>query len=79
MKSSSTKDVLGIGIITYRRWIEYHFTPKMNRKIIGIDHVRPISLFDKSDIGELRMILIEKNTQLILRRVHQISGLRWMN
>ena len=29
-KSSSTKDILGIDIDTYRKWIEFQMTPEMN-------------------------------------------------
>ena len=29
-KPSSTKDILGIDIETYRKWIEHQMTPEMN-------------------------------------------------
>ena len=41
-KFSSTKDVLGIVIVTYREWIEFRITPEMNWRNIDMDHVRPI-------------------------------------
>ena len=30
VKSSSAKDISGIGNDTYRKWIEWQFTPEMN-------------------------------------------------
>ena len=48
LKSSSIKDILGIDIDSYRKWIEIQMTPNMNWKNIDIDHVRAISLFDIS-------------------------------
>ena len=38
-KSSSTLDILGIDIETYKKWIEFQFTPEMNWSNIEIDHV----------------------------------------
>ena len=54
LKSSSTKDILGIDVDTYRRWIEGQFTPEMNWSNFGIDHVKPICLFDISNNSEIR-------------------------
>ena len=34
MKQSSSRDILGIDIETYRKWIEYQMTPEMNWSII---------------------------------------------
>ena len=41
-KSSSTKDILGIDIDTYKKWLEFQFTPGMNWNNIEIDHVKAI-------------------------------------
>ena len=41
-KSSSTRDVLGIDIDLYRKWIEYQMTPEKNWSNIEIDHVKSI-------------------------------------
>ena len=40
-KQSSTKENSGIGIDTYKKWIEYQMTPEMKWKKIEIDHVKP--------------------------------------
>ena len=53
LKSSSSIDIIGRGIEIYRKWIEFQMTPNMNRKIIEIDHVKPISSFDVSKGEEL--------------------------
>ena len=64
LKSSSTKDILGIDVDTYRKWIEYQFTPE-------IDHVKAICLFDVSKDEELREAFIWKNTQPLLKEVQR--------
>ena len=46
LKSSSTKEILGIDIDTYRKWIERQTTPEMNWSNIEIDHVKPVCMFD---------------------------------
>ena len=66
-KLSSTKDILGIDIDTYRRWIGYQYTPGKNWKNIEIDHVRPISSFDVFNDEELNETFNWKNTQLLLK------------
>ena len=63
MKSSSTREILGIDIETYRRWIEWQMTPEMNWFNIQIDHVKPICLFDVSNDEELKEAFNWKNTQ----------------
>ena len=70
-KQSSTKDILGIDIETYRKWIEYQMTPKMNWNNIEIDHVKAICLFDVSKDKELREAFNWKNTQPLLKHDHQ--------
>ena len=39
---SSSRDVLGIVVDTYRKWIEFQFTPEMNWYKIEKAHVKPI-------------------------------------
>ena len=41
-KSSSTNDILGIDIDTYKKWYEFQFTTEMNWNNIEIDHVKAI-------------------------------------
>ena len=62
-KSSSTRDILGIDIETYKRWIEWQMTPEMNWSNIEIDHVKAISLLDVSKDEELGEAFDWKNTQ----------------
>ena len=54
VKSSSTKDLLGIVIELCRMWIEYQMSPEMNWNHILFDHVKPISSFDVSKDEESR-------------------------
>ena len=47
-KQSSSRDILGIDIDLYRKWIDIQFTPEMTWDNIEIDHVQPIYMFDVS-------------------------------
>ena len=74
-KSSSSKEILGIDIETYRKWIEWQMTPEMNWTNIEIDHVKPVvCLFDVSDDKELKLAFNWKNTQPLLKHDHQLKG-----
>ena len=76
-KSSPTKDVLGIDIDLYRKWIEWQKTSDMTWDTIEIDHVKPICLFDVSKDEELREAFNWKNTQPLLKEVHQKKGIKF--
>ena len=69
-KSSSTLDILGIYVETYRKRIEWQFTPEMNWRNIEIDHVKPICLFDVFKDEELKEAFSWKNTQPLLKEIH---------
>ena len=75
-KSSSTKDILGIDIDTYLKWIENQMTPEMNWRNIDIDHVKSISPFDVSNNEGLRETFKWKNTQPLLKQVPQQKGIK---
>ena len=74
VKSSSTKDILGIDIDTYKKLLEFQFTPEMNWSNTEVDHVKPICLFDVSRDEELREAFNWKNTQPLLKHDHQRKG-----
>ena len=76
-KSSSTRDILGIDIDLYRKWIEYQMTPEMNWNNIEIDHVKAICLFDVSKDEEIREAFNWKNTQPLLIHDHQKKGTKF--
>ena len=76
-KQSSTKDILGVDIDTYRNWIEWQMTPEMKWSNIEIDHVKPICLFDISKDEELKEAFNWKNTQPLLKEVHQQKGIKF--
>ena len=44
-KQSSTRDILGIDIETYGRWIEWQMAPEMRWSNIELEHVKPICMF----------------------------------
>ena len=76
-KQSSTKEILGIDIDTYRKWIEFKFTPEMNWSNIEIDHVKPICLFDVSNDEQLKEAFSWKNTQPLLKHDHHQKGTKF--
>ena len=77
-KSSSTKEILGIDIDLYRKWIEFQFTPEMNWSYVEIDHVKPICLFDVSKEEELKEAFSWKKTQPLLKHDHQQKGIKFV-
>ena len=76
-KSSSTRDILGMDIDLYRKWIEFQFTPEMNWSNIEIDHVKPICMFDVTKDEELKEAFNWKNTQPLLKQDHQQKGVKF--
>ena len=76
-KSSSTRKKLGIDIDTYRKWIEWQMTPEMNWSNKELDHVKAISIFDVSKDEELREVFNRRNTQPLLKEVHQQKGIKF--
>ena len=77
LKSSSTKEILGIDIDLYRKWLEFQFTPEMNWSNIQVDHVKPICMFDVSKNEELKEAFNWKNTQPLLKEVHAQKGIKF--
>ena len=76
-KQSSTKEVLGIDIETYKKWIEYQMTPEMNWQNIEIVHVKAICLFDVSDEEQLKEAFSWKNTRPLLKQDHRQKGIKF--
>ena len=77
-KSSSTIDILGTDINTYKRWIEWQMTPEMHWTKNEIDHVKPICMFDVSNDEELKEAFSWKNTQPLLKLDHQQKGTKFI-
>ena len=78
LKSSSTREILGIDIDLYKKWIEFQMTPEMNWSNIEIDHVKPICLFDISDDEQLKEAFNWKNTQPLLKQDHLQNGTKFI-
>ena len=76
-KSSSTRDILGIDIDLYRKWIEFQFTPEMNWSNIEVDHIKPICMFDVSHDEQLKEAFSWKNTQPLLKHDHRQKGTKF--
>ena len=76
-KSSSTLDILGIDVETYRKRIVWQFTPEMNCRNIEIDHVKPICLFDVTRHEELKESFSWKNTQPLLKEIHKQKVIKY--
>ena len=77
LKSSTTREISGTDIDLYRKWLEFQFTPEMNWGNIEIDHVKPICLFDVSDDEQLKEAFSWKNTQPLLKKDHQLKGIKF--
>ena len=78
-KQSSTKEILGIDIDFYKKWVEWQMTPEMNWQNIEIDHVKAICLFDISNDEDLRLAFNSKNTQPLLKQDHQQKAINFNN
>ena len=76
-KQLSTKEILGIDIETYKKWIKWQMTPDMTLDNIEIDHVRPISSFDISDDEKLKEAFNWRNRQPLLKEIHQKKGIKY--
>ena len=76
-KSPTSKEILGIDIETFKKWIEYQMTPEMNWSNIHIDHVRSISSFDVSNEDELFKAFNWKNTQPLLKEDNLRKGSKY--
>ena len=76
-KSSSTNDIPGIDINTYKKWLEVQFTPEMNWNNIENDHNKPICMFNISNDEDLREAFSWKNTQPLLKHDHQRKGTKF--
>ena len=77
MESSSTREFLGIDIETYRKWIEYQFTPEMILSNIELNHVKPFCMFDVPKDEELKEAFNWRNTQPLLKQGHQLEGTKF--
>ena len=67
-KSFHTKEILGIDIENYKKWLLFQMTPEMNFNNIHLDHVKPISSFDISNDNELLEAFNWRNTQPLLKQ-----------
>ena len=76
-KQSSTKEVLGIDVDLYKKWIKFQFTPEMNWTNIEIDHVKPICMFDVTKDEELKEAFSWKNTQPLFKENHRQKGVKF--
>ena len=76
-KSISTKEILGIDIDSYKKWIEFQFIPEVNWSNFEIDHVKAICMFDVSKDEELKEAFNWKNNQPLLKHNHQRKGVKF--
>ena len=73
-KSSSTREISGIDVDSYRKWIEHQFKPELNWSNIEIDHVKSICMFDVSKDEELKEAFSWKNTQPLSKPIYHQKG-----
>ena len=77
VKPSSTKDILGIDIDTYKKWIEIQMPPEMTWLNIEIVQVKTTCMFDVSDAEQLKEAFCWKNTQTSLKQDQQHKGTKY--
>ena len=75
-KQSTSRNILVLDNNTYRRLIEYQFTPEMIWSNEEKDQVKPICLFDVSKDEELGEAFHCKNTQPKLKEAPSQKGNR---
>jgi hypothetical protein len=70
-KTSRTTELLGCSIEDFKQHLEKHFKPEMNwdnyGKIWEIDHIKPCSSFDLSDIEQQKQCFHYSNTQPLFK------------
>ena len=76
-KPSSTREILGIDIDLYKKWIESQMTPELNWSNIEIDHVKTICFFVVSDDEQLKEAFNWRNTQPLLKKDHLQKGIKF--
>ena len=74
LKSSSTKEILGIDVDAYRKRIEWQFTREMNWSETEIDHVKSICLFDVFKDEEVKEAFSWNYTQPLLKQDQRHKG-----
>ena len=74
LKTSSSRDLLGIDTDLYRKWIECQMNPLMNWSNTEIEHVKLFCKFDVFKDEELREAFTWINTQPLLKHDHQQKG-----
>ena len=65
-KSSSTLDILGLVIETYKKRIEFQMTPNMTWDNIEIDHVKAICMFNVTKDEELKEVFNWKKHSAVI-------------
>ena len=69
-EQSTSRDVVGIDIVTWRRWFEYQPTPEKNWSKIELDHAEPVTAFDTYKDNGLRKPNNWRNIQPPLKEDH---------
>ena len=77
IKQSSSINILGIDVDTYRKWIEFQMTPEMNWSNIEVDHIKPICMFDVSNDELLKEAFSWKNTRPLLKQDNRQKGIKF--
>ena len=67
-KNDTTEALLGVNYSEFKNYIEYLMTPDMKWNNIELDHVRPLSSIDLSDIEQLKEAGHYSNIQPMLSK-----------
>ena len=72
-KTLSTKEILGIDIDLYKKWIKWQITQEIKRSITEIDHVKAICMFEVSNDEQLK----EAKHSTTFKKDHQQKGIKY--
>ena len=75
-KNDTTEALLGISYSEFTNYVEFLMSDDMNWGNIELDHVRPLSSFDLSDIEQLKEAAHYSNIQPLLAKDNRLKSNR---
>lgn len=82
-KTNRTVELLGCSLDIFKSHLESHFKPEMNWDNYGeiweVDHIKPCSLFDLTDIEQQKLCFHYSNTQPLFKTTEIAESLGYKN
>ena len=76
-RSSKTEELLGISFQEFKEYIEFSMTPEISWKTYDLDHVRPLSSFDLTNLEQLKEASHFSNIQPLLKSDNRKKGSKY--